>query len=305
MTIGFNHLGKLGQLGNQMFQYAALRGIAYKNGVDFKLPNHQEIFDDGIGNRYGILLFDGFKLTHAKNQHYLLKDGETFGMLDTDNYVSESYFHFDEKMFNLITGDDITVNMDGGVGGSWTVNDDVSLWGFFQSEKYFDHIAFQIRDDFGFKDEILNECRKVIVQFDKPISLHIRRGDFLTNSGNHPPLGLDYYEKALSMFESDRQVIIFSDDTKWCKEQKLFEDDRFAVSEGSDQFHDMCLMSLCDDFIIANSSFSWWGAWLAKNICNPPRPTYFNGKVIAPKKWFGPNLNHDTKDLFPPEWIVI
>ncbi len=89
---------------------------------------------------------------------------------------------------------------------------------------------------------IINECRKVIVQFDNPISLHIRRGDFLTNSGNHPPLGLDYYEKALSMFESDRQVIIFSDDTKWCKEQKLFEDDRFAVSEGSDQFHDMCLM---------------------------------------------------------------
>ena len=286
MTIGFNHLGKLGQLGNQMFQYAALRGIAYKNGVDFKLPNHQEIFDDGIGNRYGILLFDAFKLTHAKNQHYLLKDGDTFGMLDTDNYVAESHFHFDEKMFNLPEGD-------------------ASLWGFFQSEKYFDHIAFQIRDDFTFKDEITNECRKYIVKFDKPISLHIRRGDFLTNSGNHPPLGLDYYEKALSMFDDDREVIIFSDDPEWCNQQKLFESNRFAVSEGNDQFYDMCLMSLCEDYIIANSSFSWWGAWLAKNICNPPRPTYFDGKVIAPKKWFGPNLNHDTKDLFPPDWIVI
>ena len=276
MTLGFNHLGKLGQLGNQMFQYAALRGIASKNGMEFKIPNHKEIFDDGIGNRYGILLFDAFKLPHATN----------FGTLNTDNYVAESHFHFDEKMFNLPEGD-------------------ASLWGFFQSEKYFDDIKYSIFDDFTFKDEITNECRKVIVQFDNPISLHIRRGDFLTNSGNHPPLGLDYYEKALSMFESDRQVIIFSDDTKWCKEQKLFEDDRFAVSEGSDQFHDMCLMSLCEDYIIANSSFSWWGAWLAKHPVDPPRPTYFDGKVIAPKKWFGPNLNHDTKDLYPPDWIVI
>ena len=276
MTLGFNHLGKLGQLGNQMFQYAALRGIASKNGMEFKIPNHKEIFDDGIGNRYGILLFDAFKLPHATN----------FGTLNTDNYVAESHFHFDEKMFNLPEGD-------------------ASLWGFFQSEKYFDDIKYSIFDDFTFKDEIADECRKVIVQFDNPISLHIRRGDFLTNSGNHPPLGLDYYEKALSMFESDRQVIIFSDDTKWCKEQKLFEDDRFAVSEGSDQFHDMCLMSLCEDYIIANSSFSWWGAWLAKHPVDPPRPTYFDGKVIAPKKWFGPNLNHDTKDLYPPDWIVI
>ena len=276
MTLGFNHLGKLGQLGNQMFQYAALRGIASKNGMEFKIPNHKEIFDDGIGNRYGILLFDAFKLPHATN----------FGTLNTDNYVAESHFHFDEKMFNLPEGD-------------------ASLWGFFQSEKYFDDIKYSIFDDFTFKDEIADECRKYIVKFDNPISLHIRRGDFITNSGNHPPLGLDYYEKALSMFESDRQVIIFSDDPEWCNQQKLFESNRFAISEGNDQFYDMCLMSLCDDFIIANSSFSWWGAWLAKNICNPPRPTYFDGKVIAPKKWFGPNLNHDTKDLFPPDWIVI
>ena len=89
--LAFNHLGKLGQLGNQMFQYAALRGIASKVGSEFMIPNHQEIYDDGIGNRYTILLFDVFKLVHASN----------FGTLNTSNYVSEENFHFNEKMFSL------------------------------------------------------------------------------------------------------------------------------------------------------------------------------------------------------------
>ena len=111
---------------------------------------------------------------------------------------------------------------------------------------------------------------------------------------NHPPLGLDYYESALKLFDSDREVIIFSDDTEWCKDQELFADDRFAVAEGGDQFYDMCLMSLCDDFIIANSTFSWWGAWLANR-----------GKVVAPKQWFGEALDHDTKDLYCKGWTVL
>ena len=95
-------------------------------------------------------------------------------------------------------------------------------------------------------------------------------------------------------FNSNRDTIIFSDDTDWCKEQKLFEDDRFAIAEGGNQFYDMCLMTMCDDFIIANSSFSWWGAWLGNR-----------GKVVAPKTWFGKNLNHDTKDLYCENWIKL
>ena len=106
-------------------------------------------------------------------------------------------------------------------------------------------------------------------------------------------------------FDDDREVIIFSDDTEWCKQQKLFESDRFAVAEGGNQFYDLCLMSMCEDYIIANSSFSWWGAWLANHPVNPPRPTSFKGKVIAPKKWFGTNLDHDTKDLYCPDWVVL
>ena len=263
MTIAFNHLGKLGQFGNQMFQYAATKGIASKLNAPFMIPDHREIFDDGIGNRYTILLYDAFNL-----------DGQR-GILQTQNYIQEGDFYFQERFFNL-------------------PKDDVSLWGFFQTEKYFKHIEDDIRKDFTFHDDIFTACKELRETVDNPIALHIRRGDFIINSGNHPPLGLDYYEKALKEFDDDRNVIIFSDDTKWCKEQELFESDRFIVAEDNDQFHDLCLMSMCDDFIIANSTFSWWGAWLGNK-----------GKVIAPKKWFGENLNHDTKDLYCKGWKIL
>ena len=266
MTVAFNHLGQLGQLGNQMFQYAAAKGVASKLDVPFMIPNHRQVFDDGIGNRYTILLFNAFKLTSAS----------LLGTLRTENYVQENGFTFNKDLFKI----DKTENC--------------SLYGFFQTEKYFKHIQKEIRKDFTFKDEIKDECDDLIKQFTNPIALHIRRGDFVWNNKNHPPLGLDYYESALKLFDSDREVIIFSDDTEWCKEQDLFADDRFAVAEGGDQFYDMCLMSMCDDFIIANSTFSWWGAWLGTR-----------GKVVAPKQWFGEALDHDTKDLYCKGWTVL
>ena len=174
--------------------------------------------------------------------------------------------------------------------------DDVSLVGFFQTEKYFKNIEEEIRDDFTFRQEIRSECDELAEDaFEEPIALHIRRGDFLKNSGNHHNLGLDYYKQALNQFNSKQQVVIFSDDPQWCLEQDLFEGDRFMVSSGNGPYHDLYLMSLCSDFIIANSTFSWWGAWLANR-----------GTVVAPKKWFGPNNQHlSTKDLYPASWKII
>ena len=137
--------------------------------------------------------------------------------------------------------------------------------------------------------------QKLIFKNLDPIALHIRRGDFLKNSGNHHNLGLDYYKQALNQFNPKQQVVIFSDDPQWCLEQELFEGDRFMVSSGNGPYHDLYLMSLCSDFIIANSTFSWWGAWLANR-----------GTVVAPKKWFGPNNQHlSTKDLYPASWKII
>jgi len=106
------------------------------------------------------------------------------------------------------------------------------------------------------------------------ISLHIRRGDYIHNP-NHPTQPMSYYEEALSKLP-EVPVVVFSDDSEWCNQQKLFESDRFMIAEGNTTDCDLCLMSLCKYHIIANSSFSWWGAWLAKSE-----------KVIAPKNWFG------------------
>lgn len=269
--IGFNFLGKMGQLGNQMFQYASLKGIASHNGYNFCIPNHNEVIIDGLGNRLRIELFEPFVLKNLNALNLQVID-------ESRPVVQESGFHFDEKIFNECP--------------DW-----VTLCGYFQSEKYFKHIEKEIRQDFFFKNEIVHDCIEIVSQYENPIGLHIRRGDFLINSANHANLDMTYYEEALSYFDNDRQVIIFSDDPEWCKEQEIFSDDRFLVSEGNGPYHDLYMMSRCSDFIIANSTFSWWGAWLSNAG---------NKKVIAPKIWFGKNLQHnDTKDLIPESWIKI
>ena len=267
MTVAFNYLGKLGQLGNQMFQFAATLGVARYTGVTYSIPNHDEVIVDALGNKLRIELFDCFDIKP-----------ENTGILKTDYVVAEKGFEFDPSILSSSREVDYT------------------LHGFFQTEKYFKHCARELREQFSFKKYIADECNDIIEEcFDNPIALHIRRGDFLINSGNHYNQSLDYYEKALSKFDSERQVVIFSDDPQWCVEQKLFESDRFIVSSGNDPYIDLYLMSQCDDFIIANSTFSWWGAWLANK-----------GKVIAPKKWFGPNNSHlNTKDLYPEHWEII
>jgi len=262
--IGFNALGQLGRLGNQMFQFSALKGIARNRGFEYCFPpsrNKNEWVDHQ--------LFSPFKLssTSQLNIQFIDIDRPT---------VMEETFSFNEKIFNECP--------------DW-----VSIQGYFQTEKYFKHIRDELLKDFQFKNEILEPCKEMISQFDtKPISLHIRRTDYLTNS-NHTALGLDYYEQALHQFD-DRQVFIFSDDPKWCNQQELFSDDRFLIAEGNSNYVDLCLMTLCSGHIIANSSFSWWGAWLSNS-----------NRIVAPSGWFnGSNNNHlDTKDLIPETCMII
>lgn len=262
--IGFNSLGQLGRLGNQMFQFAALKGIARNRGFEYCIPpttNQNEWTDHQ--------LFNPFKLSNTTQLNVQYID------LDRPMIV-ESNFSFDENLFDQCP--------------DW-----VSLQGYFQTERYFKHIREEIEGDFEFKDEILIPCKEIISQWNNPISLHIRRTDYITNP-NHTFLGLEYYEKALCEVDKDSVVLIFSDDPEWCNEQKLFSDDRFLIAEGNSNYLDLCLMTLCNEHIIANSSFSWWGAWLS------------NSKhVISPSGWFtGSNNEHlDTIDLYPKTWEII
>jgi hypothetical protein len=268
--IGFNVLGRMGRLANQMFQYAALKGIAHNVGAVICIPNHTQAVDDGIGNKIRTELLDAFDLRVKVG---LLKKWRT-------RTLRERFFHFDEELFS-------------------SCPDNVTLEGYFQTEKYFSHIEETIRADFTFKDEILKPCREMIASVPHPIALHVRRTDYLINSKNHFNLPLSYYEAALQYFDAGRNVIVFSDDPAWCRQQGLFAHERFIVSDIVDNRCDLCLMSLCDDFIIANSSYSWWGAWLSSNPAK---------KVIAPLTWFGTDgdtRNHDTRDLIPDGWLRI
>ena len=270
MTIGFNALGRMGRLCNQMFQYAALKGIARNTGVDCCIPHYTQAVDDGIGNMLRTELFDSFDLDVKVG---LLNNGHA-------PVVNERHFHFDEELFRMCP-------------------DHVDLRGYFQTEKYFKHIEKEIRSDFTFKDEILNPCKEMIESVENPIALHVRRGDYIKNAENHFNLPREYYEAALSKFDSNRNVIVFSDDPVWCHDEGTFADDRFIISENEDNRVDLCLMSLCDDFIIANSSYSWWGAWLSANK---------DKTVIAPAQWFGKTgytKDHNTKDLIPNDWTII
>jgi len=256
--IGNNFLGKTGRLGNQMFQYAALRGIAANRGYDYCIPFSKA--NDAYTDHQLFIPFE-----------FVVRVGEISGEI-----VEDKEFKFNEDLFN-------------------TCPDNVSLYGYFQTEKYFSHIESFIRRDFTFRKEILTPCKTAIKSLTSPIGLHVRRTDYITNP-NHHLLDLDYYESALSQFDRNREVLVFSDEPEWCSEQSLFSDDRFYVSESGSPYVDMCLMSLCSDHIIANSSFSWWAAWLGTN-----------NRVIAPENWFGTSDNShlDTSDIIPERWEKI
>ena len=257
-------LGQLGRLGNQMFQVASLRGIASNNNYNYAIPpskNKNEWTDHQLFNPF---VFEGVNPLNIQ-------------FIDFQRpQVEEASFSFDEKLFN-------------------DCPDWVSLVGFFQSEKYFKHIEDTVHSMFAFRPEILEPCQSMINGVEKPVSLHIRRGDYLTNYKNHYNLGLDYYAKALEHFK-DNQIVIFSDDPAWCKQQELFkDDDRFLVSEENNQYMDMCLMSLCVGHIIANSSFSWWGAWLGNSE-----------KIIAPSNWFADSCaSKSVKDMEFGDWTWV
>jgi hypothetical protein len=152
-----------------------------------------------------------------------------------------------------------------------------SLHGYLQSEKYFLHIKDQIREFFTFKEEIV--CKEDF------ISVHIRRGDYTPEY--YTLLGSNYYYKALATLP-DLPIYVFTDDPKAAKEIIPTYEQLFY----SDPFYDLNLMTKAKYAIIANSSFSWWGAWLSDAE-----------KVIAPKNWFGPKSPFDTKDLIPDHWI--
>ena len=279
--IGNNRIGCNGRLGNQMFQYASMRGIASVKGFDWVVP------PENYDHTANYALFETFKMTNVQEKNIGFVEGE----------ILKETIHCYDK--NLVDG----------------CSDNTNLDGFFQTEKYFENIVDEIRSDFTFKDEYLKPCKEFIDSLDTtPIFLHIRRGDAIGKEHYHPVAPMSYYVEALKRFDEDTPCFVFSDDLDWCKSQDLFKSDKFLFNDNIERYDyqsmdgsgsmqytllphvDLCLMSLCSGAIIVNSSFSWWGAWLQNS----------RGKVIASKPWFGPSASDlDTSDVVPDHWEII
>ena len=250
-----------GGLGNQLFQIAAAVSLAedYSDSAAFNTKHHD-------------LPFQG-----RKCENYL---GSIFRNLDfSSNYqiqqvYREPHFHYSKIPYLP----------------------EMCIVGYFQSEKYFQHNKEIVQNLFTSNEEIESLIKEKYgsVLLKNPTSVHIRRGDYLGNPNAHPVCSMEYYDNALRSFSNDQTFLLFSDDIEWCK--KEFKEDNFYFVEDNEDVVDLFLMSKCSNNIIANSSFSWWAAWLNMNE---------NKRVVAPKSWFGESMNNNTKDLIPPEWEII
>lgn len=256
MMITFKSLGNYGRLGNQLFQIATTMGVAIKNGERYIFPHW----------------------SYADRIDVLTAPIQDFNLFQWYDYA-EPAFTYSPGIFDI------------------PKDKHVNLSGYFQSEKYFEHCKLQVRNAILTETNLKRreELKKKYRIVDSVCAIHIRRGDYLGLPQHYVNLSENgYYPKAMQMmYDMGVKVfLVFSDDPDWCR-RAINMPGVFTVRNETD-FDDLLLMSGCTYHIIANSSFSWWGSWLAESKC-----------IIAPSKWFGPAITHDTKDLYRPEMIIL
>ncbi|MFA6087616.1 alpha-1,2-fucosyltransferase [Mucilaginibacter sp.] len=284
-----------GGLGNQMFQYAFGRSLAKRLNTELYLDiTTLEDTDHPPGfthRKYELDVFNvkaqiaGTKILSSvvaypksRSAFYKLRLLKSLGIVQ---HLHEKKFSYDADIHGLINGNTF-------------------LTGFWQSEKYFQDIADDIRRELKLPQphDHQNISYQQLIQNKNAVSLHIRRGDYVGNA-THPVCGMEYYQQAIQIMNkdiTDPVYFIFSDDTEWAANNVVTDSENYVINHNkTNSAADMYLMSQCKHHIIANSSFSWWGAWL-----NPSE----NKKVIAPGKWFTNSLT-DTKDLIPHRWTII
>lgn len=290
----------MGGLGNQMFQYAAGRRLAHVHNVPLKLDLSwfNNIENVNTARRYELHIFNITADTASPEEVALFKKDRLSAfpdlikkiinaatLLQNSKWIREKHYHFDPAVLEL--------------------PDNVYLEGYWQSEKYFSDIERVIRKEFTVKIEPDPLNRQIADAIDRSeaISIHVRRGDYVLNPATrefHGICTLDYYRAAIEKIASHTQrphFYFFSDEPEWVKENLSPGYPATIIDHnGPDKaYEDMRLMSLCRHHVIANSSFSWWGAWL----CGNPEKI-----VIAPKRWFNkPDIS--TDDLIPETWIRI
>ena len=283
-----------GGIGNQMFQYAAAKSLALHHKKELRLditPSHDKTMPKELKQRpFDLHYFNLPDLIANKGdiksfipKTYLEKISEKTKPNHKRKIYREPFFHYDSNFYNA--------------------GQSVYLKGLWQSEKYFHRFKNEIRKAFEFNNDTIKEFTAFTgkLSTQNSVSIHIRRGDYLAKISLEV-LGLlpsDYYSRGIELIRSkipDPVFYFFSDDINWVKDHlQISQATYVSTNIAKTHIEDLYLMSRCKHNIIANSSFSWWGAWLN----NSPDKI-----VIAPGKWFnkGPK---DTQDLVPDEWIKI
>lgn len=274
-----------GGLGNQMFQYAAAKALALHRGSELYLditsyhfPANDRSYSLHPFSLSAPLIHDSFELTPT----FVNRIRRRVSNFCRRRYFEKKNFYFDEEFFNL--------------------SGEVYLYGYFQSEKYFEAYKKVIRSEFQLRSPPSHEAQRVIEKIRKydSICIHIRRGDYVGNVA-HGVLPQEYYSRGIELLSKDLKnphCFVFSDEPQWAMEnfQSKIPYSVIDINTPSEPYEDMRLMKECHHFIIANSSFSWWAAWLGVNS---------NKKVIAPKQWYQLEKFNDVQDLIPSDWILL
>ena len=302
-------------LANQMFQYATARCLAEKYSTEIKLDI--SCFESNRRRKYGLHCFNiqehiasqyevDLLLNRPKNRvdKYWKNTLQKIGVSSRSNMIllQENFFHFNQ---NILEAPNNTY-----------------LWGFWQSEKYFIDIREILLREFSIKYPLSVQSKETSekIKFHESISLHIRRGDYVQDEKSHQLHGvcdLDYYDRCIEYMNkkvNNPHFFVFSDDPQWAKDNLKCHIPITIIDHNSGlrSYEDLHLMSQCKHNIIANSSFSWWGAWLNSNpdkiVCAPQQWFKMNSTDTkysiseGPIPWFKDNLL-DAKDLIPGDWI--
>lgn len=286
----------IGGLGNQMFQYAAGRSLSIAHDVQLLLD---------IRDFAGYRLHQGFELMRVFDCPVAVAGSQ--GVRDVLGWQSSRLARrvLARPALRFLHHRHLVVEPNFSYWeGIAQVLPPAYLVGYWQSERYFAHVAEIIRSDFTFKQPLSAENQKLAERIGatNAVSLHVRRGDYLSNPkalATHGICPATYYENAVRYITArveDANFFIFSDDLDWVRSNLRIDHPCYFVDNnaGIESYNDMRLMSLCKHHVIANSSFSWWGAWLDSGQ---------EKIVIAPRQWFA-NKN-DVKDLFPCGWVLL
>lgn len=244
-----------------MFQYAALLGVKYKRGYDIVLEK------------------DTFETSMLSNMFNL----KEYSSIDAESILFEKTYKENCHCFdpNVLE-----------------VEDNTNLMGYFQTEKYFKHCEDIVKKEFTYNDSLINTADKFLSSYKHLdlVSIHVRRTDYLHYTHIHAKCDLLYYTEAMNQFNKSKTCfVVTTDDINWCKEN--IKTDNILFSSDSYEL-DLCIQSRCDHHIIANSTYSWWAAWLGQNP---------NKKIIAPENWFTPDFAtiSPDHDIVPSHWIKI